>query len=191
MFLNIKQKEDDPLTIKWDWDEWERPAVPDKKAEPLYTEGQKVFTKGGIEATIDKLYKKYPEFTYTISFEKAGRKYATTIKESSLGLTPFEPEPVKPKRDHEAIRQKMIQKAEEQKKRADLIGRLVEVSDPESDYFKQWGYIFLKEEVGYYVEFVSVTGAGVFAREQLKLPHYRKKGKTKDYYPAWKSEFIE
>lgn len=177
------------MTIGWDWDAWERPAKqPVKKAEPLYTEGQKVFTKGGLEATIEKLYKASPEYTYTISFDKAGRRYATTIKESSLGLVPFEPEPEKPKKDHEAIRQKLIQKAEEQKKRADLIGRLVEVSDPESEYFKQWGYIFLREEFGYNVEFVSVTGAGVFTRDQLKLPHYRKKGKTKEYYPAWKSE---
>ncbi|NQF13831.1 hypothetical protein HPY31_07895 [Brevibacillus sp. HB1.3] len=46
---------------------------------------------------------------------------------------PFEPEPEKPKKGYEAIRQRVIEKAEEQKKRADLIGRLAEVNDSNSE----------------------------------------------------------
>ncbi|WP_409174422.1 hypothetical protein [Brevibacillus fortis] len=176
------------LPISWDWDGVEPRTKPIEKSEPLFKEGQKVFTKGGLEATIDKQYSKYSEFIYTISYVKNGRKYATNIKETSLGLMPFEPEPEKPKKDYVAIRQRVIQKAEEQKKRADLIGRLAEVKDSGSEYYKQWGYIFHREDTGYSIEFISVSGAGVFTREQLMFPHYRRKKKTKEIFPSWKVE---
>ncbi|NRS14936.1 hypothetical protein HP398_00625 [Brevibacillus sp. HB1.4B] len=175
------------MPISWDWDGLEPSTRPIEKSEPLFTEGQKVFTKGGLEATIDKQYSKYSEFTYTISYEKNGRKYATNIKESSLSLLPFEPEPEKPKKDYEAIRKRVIEKAEEQKKRADLIGRLAEVKDPESQYFKQWGYIFFREDSVYSIEFISIIGVGVFTREQLMFPHNRRKKKTKEYFSSWKT----
>ncbi|MFA4132106.1 MULTISPECIES: hypothetical protein [unclassified Brevibacillus] len=56
--------------INWDWDGLEPRTKPIEKSDPLFKESQKVLTKGGLEATVDKQYSNFLEFIYAISYGK-------------------------------------------------------------------------------------------------------------------------
>ncbi|MGD8190959.1 hypothetical protein ACQCN2_13360 [Brevibacillus ginsengisoli] len=155
--------------------------------EAKYKIGDKLYSKGTRPVVITDIHNGFSGFSYSIEYDNNGRRMQTRALESSLSIEPYEPEE-KPVVDLEAKAQMQIEKirmeAEEQIIRIQLINRLVEVIDENSDFYKEFGYVTSKEGTDYFVEFLTSNNTRVFKRDQITLPHRKKFGENN--YPAWK-----